>query len=978
MRLIITSLLLTFTFLSTAIAQQYDPVKWSFSSKKVSDTEYDLTYTAKIEKGWYVYSQYLESDEGPIATAIEYEGEKAFSAEGKSKEAGDKVTGHDKMFDMVITKFKKDYTITQRIKVTDAAKPVAGYLTFMTCDDSKCLPPTDVDFSFDLSKSSGAAPDTSGDTGAVDPPKEVEKPVEVKEDKKTIPGSLFPGKGNDAEKIAKAEAAKKAAEAEALAKGEANKIAQAKKDAEARAKAAADKVAQAKKDAEAKAKKAADVKAKDKKAAAATAKTNAQKAAAAKKKAAAAANTDEEGSAGFKANNTGNRAGKGREILQPVKWSFSSKKISDTEYDLIYKADIDKNWYVYSQYLESDEGPVATEIIYENDNLSKVGKSKESGEKTSGFDKMFEMNVVKFKNDYTITQRIKTTKPKEAITGYLTFMTCDDSKCLPPEDIDFSIIPSSGKAQKAAAAATTGAGGTASLQAAKIDGNIMDQARQKLKTTYETPVGDCGAEEITRDQNLFWTFIMGFLGGLLALLTPCVFPMIPLTVSYFTKGSKDKASGIRNGLLYGASIIVIYVGLGLLITGIFGATALNELSTNWVANLLFFAIFVIFAISFFGYFEITLPSSWANKTDAMADKGGLIGTFFMAFTLALVSFSCTGPIIGSALVESATSAFGPAIVMLGFSTALALPFGLFAAFPALLNSLPQSGGWMTSVKVVLGFLELALALKFLSVADMTMGWGILPYELFMGLWVLIALLTALYLFGFIKFPHDSPIKKLSPIRMGFGLLFLGIAGYLCTGFLYNEKVNSYNGLSLMSGLAPPTGYNLFLTKGKVDASIKDKYPSFTKCANDLDCFKDYYEGLAYAEEVDKPVLLDFTGHGCVNCRKTEEHIWIVDKIRSKIQKDFVLVSLYVDEREKLDKTYISAHTDKKIRNIGNKWADFQIVNLQQNAQPLYVMMTEGEQVLAAPRGYKPDAEAYNDFLECGLETYEDSKQTGMN
>jgi thiol:disulfide interchange protein DsbD len=472
---------------------------------------------------------------------------------------------------------------------------------------------------------------------------------------------------------------------------------------------------------------------------------------------------------------------------------------------------------------------------------------------------------------------------------------------------------------------------------------------------------------VARGTNYLWTFFLGFAGGLVALLTPCVFPMIPLTVSFFTKDTKRK--GWMNALLYGASIIVIYVSIGLLITGVFGATALNELSTNAIANTLFFLIFVIFAFSFFGYYEIQLPSSWANKSDSMADKGGLIGIFFMAFTLAIVSFSCTGPIIGSAIVQSATSTLGPFVVMLGFSVALAIPFGLFAAFPAFLNSLPKSGSWMNSVKVVLGFLELALALKFLSVADMTMHWGILKYELFMGLWVIIFLATTLYLFGFIKFPHDSPLKKLSPQRWLFSLSFLALTIYLATGFFYNEKTQSYDSLKLMSGLAPPAQYNYLLPEPALNPDIKSRYISYTKCANNLDCFKDYYEGLAYAKEVNKPILLDFTGYGCVNCRKTEEHIWVRDEVWNQIAEDYVLISLYVDDRKALDDILLSKSRETKLRNVGNKWADFQIVNFEQNSQPLYVMMTPDEKVMAKPRGYKEGVEDYADFLSCGLEVY---------
>ncbi|MCB0616035.1 MAG: thioredoxin family protein, partial [Phaeodactylibacter sp.] len=451
-----------------------------------------------------------------------------------------------------------------------------------------------------------------------------------------------------------------------------------------------------------------------------------------------------------------------------------------------------------------------------------------------------------------------------------------------------------------------------------------------------------------------------------------VFPMIPLTVSFFTKSSQDRASGIRNALIYGLSIIVIYVSIGLMITAFFGGDALNVLSTNWIANTLFFVIFIAFAFSFFGYYEITLPSSWANKSDTMADRGGLLGIFFMAFTLAIVSFSCTGPIIGSALVQSATDKLGPFIVMLGFSSALALPFALFAAFPGWLNSLPKSGGWMNSVKVVLGFLELALALKFLSVADMTMHWNILPYELFMGAWVLIFAAMTAYLFGLIRFPHDSPVKKLSITRGSFAFLSLALTLYLATGFFYNGETKSYNSLKLMSGLAPPATYNILLpdTKDGLNTDIKARYPSFTKCANNLDCFKNYAEGMAYAKEVKKPVLLDFTGYGCVNCRKTEEHIWVADEVKNKLSGDFVLVSLYVDDRKALEETLLSIPRQEKLRNVGNKWADFQIVNFEQNSQPLYVMMSPDERVLAAPRGYKEGVEDYAEFLECGLDTYE--------
>jgi len=424
-----------------------------------------------------------------------------------------------------------------------------------------------------------------------------------------------------------------------------------------------------------------------------------------------------------------------------------------------------------------------------------------------------------------------------------------------------------------------------------------------------------------------------------------------------------------NGLIYGASIVVIYVTIGLLITGLFGTEALNSLSTNWIANTLFFLIFVFFAFSFFGFYEITLPSSWSTKSDQMADKGGLLGIFFMAFTLALVSFSCTGPIIGAALVESASNQVGPFVVMTGFSLALALPFGLFAAFPAWLNSLPSSGGWMNSVKVVLGFIELALAFKFLTVADLTSHWGILKYETFLAIWILIALAMAAYGMGWIKFPHDSPVRKISTRRWVFSIASLLLAGYLSTGFIYNQETQNYKTLALLSGIAPPVSYNLFLSDPAVNDDIKARYPSFGKCANNIDCFKDYFEGLAYAQEIGKPLLIDHTGHGCVNCRRTEDNIWSDDRIRGMLNDDYVLVSLYVDDREKLEKMLISKHNNKKLRTVGSKWADFEIVNFAQFSQPLYVVVTPEEEVVSLPRGYKEGVEDYYNYLKCGLESF---------
>lgn len=667
----------------------------------------------------------------------------------------------------------------------------------------------------------------------------------------------------------------------------------------------------------------------------------------------------------FDVNNLNGEDGSG-DVLDPVKWSLGIGKFDNDEYEISFSATMEEEWTVYSIYTE-DNGPIPTSINIETEGgFELIGDAVESGKKKEGPDPLFDnVNVIKFLSGekYRIVQRLKADGAK-TIDGYLTYMTCNSEMCLPPTDVEFSFDLETLKIN-------TG-GSSAAGNAMPFDsGDLVDQRIPSIVETYAEPVGDCIGGEETESQGLFMSFIFGFLGGLLALLTPCVFPMIPLTVSFFTKDTKRK--GWVNGLIYAMSIIVIYVALGLILTAVFGPEALNRLSTNWIANTLFFLIFVAFAFSFFGYYEITLPSSWSTKSDSMADKGGILGIFFMAFTLALVSFSCTGPIIGSAIVTAASNAVGPAIVMLGFAIALALPFGLFAAFPAWLNTLPQSGGWMNSVKVVLGFLELALAFKFLSVADMTNHWNFLKYELFMGVWVIIFFLLTLYLFGFIKFPHDSPIRKRGIVRMSLATLSLAFTAYLVTGFFNNEKTGNYNSLGALSGLAPPAHYNFFKPAQEVDQSIKAEFPSYTMCANNIPCFKDYYEGLAFAKRENKLAFLDFTGYGCVNCRKVEEHIWVRDEIREKLTEDFVLISLYVDDDKKLDETKISAREgNPKIRNVGNKWADFQIVNFQQNSQPLYIMMTPDEEVVAKPRGYRQNegVKEYNDYMECGLQTFD--------
>ncbi len=828
--------------------QMSDPVSWSFSINDISDEEAELVFTADIESGWNVYSQFLDEG-GPFPTTITYEPEPE-GLIGTADEEGRKKEGMDPIFEMNVIKFLSDqpYVIRQRIKKLNQSK-VMGYLTYMTCDDKKCLPPTDVEFEFNLTSHGSGSPKNEDRAQLNDSSESEGQNTSEQEQKSAYRGGVdwvvVPAEG------------------------------------------------------------------------------------------------------------------------RPVQWSYALQKTTEKRFNLLFKADIQTGWNVYSQFID-EGGPFPTTIYYEQkEGISFDGPSTEEGTRKEGMDPIFEMNVIKFLEDepYVISQAIQVEDASQPLSGVLTYMCCDDEKCLPPTDIEFSFdlvneIAGAAPGEKIAS-------GSGALPA---EGSVfIDQTRPKLKESYSTPLSQCGS--ITKpDKNIFLMFFFGFIGGLLALLTPCVFPMIPLTVSFFTKDTKRK--GWWNGTLYGLSIVVIYVSIGFLITFLFGEEALNSLSTNWIANTLFFLIFVLFAFSFFGFYEITLPSSWANKSDKMADQGGLLGIFFMAFTLALVSFSCTGPLIGTALVQAATNQVGPFVVMLGFSLALALPFGLFAAFPAWLNTLPKSGGWMNSVKVVLGFLELALAFKFLTVADLTSHWGLLKYEVFLAIWIVIALAMAAYGMGWIKFPHDSPVTRISPRRWVYSIACFLFAIYLATGFTYDDTLKSYRPLAALSGIAPPVGYNLFLDTPELNQSIKDKYPSFSKCANNIDCFKDYFDGLAYAREVRKPMLIDHTGHGCVNCRRTEDRIWSDDRIRTMLNEDFVLISLYVDDREELDEILISESRNKKLRTVGSKWADFQIVNFDQISQPLYVIVTPDEQVVSPPREYKEGIQGYLDFLECGLETFQ--------
>jgi thiol:disulfide interchange protein len=641
----------------------------------------------------------------------------------------------------------------------------------------------------------------------------------------------------------------------------------------------------------------------------------------------------------------------------PVSWTGKLISISDDVFTFVFDAVIDEGWSIYSHKMDPDLlGPLPTEVVFNDYSGFEIFKEiSETGSNIfAGFDELFEMETIKLRDDGRFEISVRVLDKSKPITGFIEFMACDDEKCLPPTGLDFTFNPETGEF------IFEGEGLKSSSNRITGEGTPV-----YYEFDYTHANSNCDGSEIPKEDssNFWWVFIAGFLGGLLALLTPCVFPMVPLTVSFFTKSSTSKAKGIKNAIIYGVSIIVIYVILGLFITAIFGADALNLLSTNAWFNLAFAVLFIVFAISFFGYFVITLPTAWVSQTDKASNQGGLLGIFFMAFTLALVSFSCTGPIIGTLLVETAVGGgptlfgripIGPLIGMFGFSLALALPFALFAAFPGWLNSMPKSGGWMNNIKVTLGFIEIALALKFLSIADMIMGWKILPYELFLVLWILCAFGMMFYFLGILKFPLDSPVKKITLTRSVLSVSMLALVVYMAMGFKVSDQSNGFITPNLLSGLAPPAGHSYI-------------FPG--KCPLNLNCIKDFQEGIAYAKSVNKPVLIDFTGHGCVNCRRMEDQVWSDPEIYNSISNDYVLISLYVDERSPLDEAYTSALSGRQMRNVGNQWADFQAIHFNRNSQPYYVLATPDGQILNQPVGYLPDKRAFNDFLNCGKERF---------
>lgn len=633
------------------------------------------------------------------------------------------------------------------------------------------------------------------------------------------------------------------------------------------------------------------------------------------------------------------------EIYNPVSWTYEATELANGEYELVFKAVIDEHWHVYSQHLSSEDGPIATSFSFEeNPAVAFEGAMTEGEGLITKYDQNFDMELSYFEKEATFKQKINVSGNQSVLKGEITFMTCDDEKCLPPDYIPFEFeLKGNGEVTKGGA-------------------ELIDSDKKPKKKM---------------NRSLLTIFLLSFFSGFAALLTPCVFPMIPMTVSFFTKQSKDHAKGIKNALFYGISIIVIYVILGTVVTGVFGSDALNALSTNVYFNLFFFILLVFFAVSFLGAFEITLPNSWVNKADRASDKGGLIGIFFMAFTLALVSFSCTGPIVGTLLVEAATiGGSGPIIGMLGFSLALALPFGLFAAFPGWMNSLPQSGGWLNTVKVFLGFLELALAFKFLSNADLVVQAHWLERELFLAIWIGIFIALALYLFGQIQLPHDSPLERISVGRAMLGVVTLIFVIYLIPG-LWGAP------LKLISGFPPPMSYSESPSGlgGDGNGHSQEHGPEGTHLGpQGLAVFHDIDEGIAYAKKMSKPAFLDFTGHACVNCRKMEENVWGEPGVIELLRKDVVVISLYVDDKRELPEEeqveVMIGDKKKKLKTIGNKWSYIQADKYKTNTQPYYRMLgTNGNDLSNGSADYENhgNVDAFKTWLEEGIKEFNSTK-----
>ncbi|MEH7888284.1 cytochrome c biogenesis protein CcdA [Elizabethkingia meningoseptica] len=662
------------------------------------------------------------------------------------------------------------------------------------------------------------------------------------------------------------------------------------------------------------------------------------------------------------------------QIKDVVKWTYQLNKISDTEYEAVLTAKMDNGWHLYSKDLPPDSG-IPTEMKVTSKDVQPVGGFREEGKKIEEFSEAFGAQIVYYSSVAKFIQKFKVKDPKKGakVAAEITFQVCNDRVCLAPNTLEFEKAidgTTETKAEEIKEQDSVPATTTITESPTNADVEVqMPVSTDGIKVNsldFRKPLVDCGTEQVKEDSGNGLVFVLGFLGGLIALLTPCVFPMIPLTVSFFTKGAANKTKGKRNAIIYGLFILIIFVALSIpfyIIDGISG-NIFNDISTNIWLNLFFFAIFLFFALSFFGYYEITLPNWIANKSAKAEEAGGLIGIFFMALTLVIVSFSCTGPILGSLLGGVASSSKNIPVLLTfalgGFGLAWAIVFGLLALFPQALQSLPKSGGWMNTIKVILGFIEVALALKFLSKADLVSKTFLLKREIFIGLWIIITIALVLYLFGKIRFPHDSKGAKISTTRKVLGILGIGFVLYLIPGLLPSEKPR----LATLSGILPPMNVSLYKSEKDGILGLKPEH--------------DYFKAIELAKKENKPVLIDFTGYGCENCRKMEEFVWSEPDILPIIQNDVILASVYVDDKEELpadQQTSIDMGNGqkKKIKTIGDKWSMFQQVNFNNNSQPHYVLVTPDQKVINVPvSGYMPKEE-FKKFLECGINYYKKNK-----
>ncbi len=676
------------------------------------------------------------------------------------------------------------------------------------------------------------------------------------------------------------------------------------------------------------------------------------------------------------------------QILDPVKWSFKVEQTTPDEATLLLIAKIDKGWHLYSQDIPQG-GPLPTTFTFEKSkNYELIGKVKEPTPIVEN-DPNFDMILKFFGEKAVFKQKIKVLSQKDfVVKGVLNFMCCDDKQCLPPNDVEFefkvkgnpdAVAEAGPAAGKEGAAATAGGDSVMPDSAkthaagAKTDSAVLKQSQAQLAET---------AADKAADVSLLWFFLISFGAGLLAIVTPCVFPMIPMTVTFFMHDTTSKKKARMEAIVYGLSIIIIYTVIGTVVAVTLGANFANFLSTHWIPNVFFFLIFMVFAASFLGMFEITLPSWIVNKADKQADKGGYTGAFFMAFTLVLVSFSCTGPIVGAILVRSASGdILMPIIGMLGFSLAFALPFSLFAFFPSWLSGLPKSGGWLNSVKVVLGFLELALGLKFLSIADQTYHWHILDREVYLAFWIVIFFLMGMYLIGKLKFNHDSDLPYISVPRIILAIIVFSFVVYMIPG-MWGAP------LKALSGYLPPTTYQDFDINAIVKSEVaaintggtgqqpsticdKPKYADFLKLPHGLEGYFDYNQALACAKKLNKPIFIDFTGHGCVNCREMEANVWSDPKVLKILRENYIVTALYVDDKTELPEAeWVTSTYDKKVKKtIGKIFADFQITRFNVNSQPYYVLLDTSGNLLTSPRAYDLNIDAFVKFLNTGLENF---------